>query len=52
VSLPDTATCQEPFNAATAAGGAASDHSGVVRVLERLACHEIGEGQQMKAAAE
>ncbi len=52
VSLPNTATCQELFNAATAAGGAAWDHSGMVRVLERLACHEIGEGQQMKAAAE
>ena len=52
VSLPNTATCQELFNAATAAGGAAWDHSGMVRVLERLACHEIGEGQQLKAAAE
>ncbi|HEX7390990.1 MAG TPA: 2-hydroxy-3-oxopropionate reductase [Acidiphilium sp.] len=43
VSLPNTATCQELFNAAAAAGGAAWDHSGMVRVLERLACHEIGE---------
>ena len=42
VSLPNTATCQELFNAAVAAGGAAWDHSGMVRVLERLACHEIG----------
>ena len=43
VSLPNTATCQEMFNAATAAGGKAWDHSGMVRVLERLACHEIGD---------
>jgi 2-hydroxy-3-oxopropionate reductase len=45
VSLPNTATCQELFNAAVAAGGTAWDHSGMVRVLERLACHEIGEGK-------
>lgn len=43
VSLPNTATCQKLFNAAVAAGGAAWDHSGMVRVLERLACHEIGQ---------
>ena len=43
VSLPNTATCQELFNAAVAAGGAAWDHSAMVRVLERLACHEIGQ---------
>jgi 2-hydroxy-3-oxopropionate reductase len=45
VSLPNTATCQELFNAASAAGGAAWDHSGMVRVLERLANHEIGAAQ-------
>lgn len=44
VSLPNTATCQELFNAAVAGGGAAWDHSGLVRVLERLACHEVGDG--------
>ena len=43
VSLPNTATCQELFNAAVAAGGAAWDHSGMARVLERLACCEIGQ---------
>jgi 2-hydroxy-3-oxopropionate reductase len=43
VSLPNAATCQELFNAAVADGGAAWDHSGMVRVLERLACHEIGQ---------
>ncbi len=52
VSLPNTATCQELFNAAAAAGGKAWDHSGMVRVLEMLAHHEIGENQQVKAAAE
>lgn len=43
ISLPNTATCQELFNAANAAGGAAWDHSGMVRVLEKLANHEIGQ---------
>ncbi len=45
VSLPNTATCQELFNAAGAAGGAGWDHSGMVRVLEMLAHHEIGSGR-------
>jgi 2-hydroxy-3-oxopropionate reductase len=45
VSLPNTATCQELFNAATAAGGAGWDHSGMARVLEGLAHHEIGQGK-------
>jgi 2-hydroxy-3-oxopropionate reductase len=44
LSLPNTATCQELFNAATAMGGAAWDHSGMVRVLERLAGHEVAKG--------
>jgi 2-hydroxy-3-oxopropionate reductase len=52
VSLPNTATCQELFNAAAAAGGSAWDHSGMVRVLERLACHEIGAGQRQTKTAE
>jgi 2-hydroxy-3-oxopropionate reductase len=43
VSLPNTATCQELFNAAKAGGGAAWDHSGMVRVLEKLANFEIGQ---------
>jgi 2-hydroxy-3-oxopropionate reductase len=43
LSLPNTATCQELFNAAAARGGSAWDHSGMVRVLEMLAHHEIGE---------
>ena len=54
ISLPNTATCQELFNAAAAAGGSAWDHSGMVRVLEKLACHEIGQapGASMREAAE
>jgi 2-hydroxy-3-oxopropionate reductase len=43
VSLPNTATCQELFNACAAHGGSASDHSGMVRALEKLANFEIGQ---------
>ena len=43
LSLPNTATCQELFNAATAAGGRAWDHSGMLKVLELLAHHEVGQ---------
>lgn len=42
VSLPNTATCQELFNACAARGGASWDHSAMVRVLEWLANSEIG----------
>jgi 2-hydroxy-3-oxopropionate reductase len=42
ISLPNTATCQELFNACAANGGAAWDHSGMVRALEMLANFEIG----------
>ncbi|MCP4565068.1 MAG: 2-hydroxy-3-oxopropionate reductase [Bosea sp.] len=43
VSLPNTATAQELFNACAARGGAAWDHSGMVRALETLANFEIGQ---------
>jgi 2-hydroxy-3-oxopropionate reductase len=43
LSLPNTATCQELFNACAAHGGKAWDHSGMVRALERLADFEIGQ---------
>jgi 2-hydroxy-3-oxopropionate reductase len=43
LALPNTATCQELFNAAAARGGSQWDHSGMVRVLEALAQHEIGQ---------
>jgi 2-hydroxy-3-oxopropionate reductase len=42
VSLPNTATAQELFNACVAHGGAAWDHSGMVKALELMANHEIG----------
>lgn len=42
LSLPNTATAQELFNACTAHGGKAWDHSAMVRALEILANHEIG----------
>ncbi|MBV8652232.1 MAG: 2-hydroxy-3-oxopropionate reductase [Alphaproteobacteria bacterium] len=45
VSLPNTATCQELFNSAYANGGKAWDHSGMVRVLEMMAGHEIGQNE-------
>jgi len=43
ISLPNTATAQELFNACSAHGGKAWDHSALVRALELLAGHEIGQ---------
>jgi 2-hydroxy-3-oxopropionate reductase len=43
VALPNTATTQELFNSCAAHGGAASDHSAMVRALERMANFEIGQ---------
>ena len=43
VSLPNTATAQELFNACSAHGGKAWDHSAMVRALEKLANYEIGQ---------
>jgi len=45
LSLPNTATCQELFNACVAHGGATWDHSAMVRALEVLANHEVGSVQ-------
>jgi 2-hydroxy-3-oxopropionate reductase len=45
VSLPNTATAQELFNACAAHGGAAWDHSAMVRALELMANFEIGQQQ-------
>ena len=42
VSLPNTATCQELFNACSASGGEDNDHSGLIKALESMAGHEIG----------
>jgi 2-hydroxy-3-oxopropionate reductase len=44
LSLPNTATTQELFNAAAAMGGKSWDHSGLVRVLEHLAHHQVTKG--------
>lgn len=41
VSLPNTAMAQELFNVCVANGGAAWDHSAMVRALELMASHEI-----------
>jgi 2-hydroxy-3-oxopropionate reductase len=43
VSLPNTATAQELFNACVAHGGAGWDHSAMVRALEGMANFEIGQ---------
>jgi len=43
VSLPNTSTAQQLFNACVAAGGAKWDHSAMVRALETLARHPIAE---------
>jgi 2-hydroxy-3-oxopropionate reductase len=43
LSLPNTATAQELFNACAAHGGKAWDHSAMVRALEGLANFEIGQ---------
>ena len=42
LSLPNTATAQELFNACAAHGGSAWDHSGLVRALEIMSNYEIG----------
>ena len=41
LSLPNTATAQELFNACVAAGGEDWDHSAMVRALEGMASHEV-----------
>ena len=41
ISLPNTATAQELFNACAARGGSTWDHSGMVQALELMADHKI-----------
>ena len=41
LSLPNTATAQELFNACAAHGGSAWDHSAMVKALEMLGNHEV-----------
>jgi 2-hydroxy-3-oxopropionate reductase len=45
LSLPHTAVCQELFNSSLAAGEGGLDDSALVRVLERLAHHEIAKAE-------
>ncbi len=42
LSLPNTATAQELFNACSAHGGADLDHSAMVKALELMGGHEVG----------
>jgi 2-hydroxy-3-oxopropionate reductase len=44
VSLPNTASTQQLFSACVAQGGAAWDHSGLVKALELMAAHPVAEG--------
>ncbi len=41
ISLPNTATAQELFNACAARGGSTWDHSAMVKALELMADHEV-----------
>ena len=41
VSLPNTSSTQELFNASTANGDSGLDHSGLVKALERMANHKV-----------
>ncbi|MCK0512260.1 NAD-binding protein [Aromatoleum buckelii] len=43
MSLPNTATAQELFNAWAAYGGAGRDHSAMLQALEKMANFEIGQ---------
>ena len=43
ISLPNSATAQELFNACAAHGGKAWDHSAMARALEKIANFEIGQ---------
>jgi 2-hydroxy-3-oxopropionate reductase len=47
ISLPNTASVQEMFNACVAHGDAKLDSAAVVKVLEKLANHEIGHPNQL-----
>jgi 2-hydroxy-3-oxopropionate reductase len=46
ISLPNTATAQELFNACAAHGGKAWDHSAMLRALETMANFEVGQNTQ------
>lgn len=46
VALPNTATAAELFNSCVAHGGAAWDHSAMVRALEMMADHDVAAAPQ------
>ncbi len=52
VSLPNTATAQELFNACAANGGGGWDHSAMVKALELMAAHPVAGDATASAAAE
>jgi len=43
LGLPNTAICQQLMSACVARGGGGWDHSGLVRAIEALADHELGD---------
>ena len=49
LALPNTSTCQQLFSACAARGGSNWDHSALVRALELMADHEIGQAAAAKA---
>ena len=52
ISLPNTATCQELFNACAAHGGAAWDHSAMVRALEIMSNHQVAPDEKVARVEE
>lgn len=48
ISLPNTATAQELFNAVSAQGDGGLDHSALVLSLEKLAAHTVSGGDSQK----
>src|ERR1700736_3951512 len=49
LALPNTSTCQQLFSACAAHGGSTWDHSALVRALELMSDHEIGQAAAAKA---
>jgi 2-hydroxy-3-oxopropionate reductase len=49
LALPNTSTCQQLFSACAARGGSTWDHSALVRALELMSNHEIGQAAAAKA---
>lgn len=43
MSLPNTATCQELFNLCAAHGDQDNDHSALIKAIEIMANHKLGD---------